>query len=54
VEADATVYNHDSLAAQSANADGNYAAPPVACRLAITAHTSGSVTLNIIQASHRS
>lgn len=46
----ATVYNHDTMASQTANSDGNYTNPPTATRLAITAHTSGSATLNIIQA----
>lgn len=50
VEDDATVFNHDSLAAKSANEDGNYTNPPVAVRMAVTAHTSGTVTLHVVHA----
>lgn len=49
VEDDATVFNHDSVAAKTANEDGNYINPPVACRLAITAHTSGDAILRIVE-----
>ena len=49
-EAGAVVFNHDTMAAETANDDGNFTNPPSACRLAITAHTAGSATLNIVQA----
>lgn len=50
VEDDATLYTHSSLSGETSNQDGNYTNPPVACRLKITAHTSGTVTMNIVQA----
>ena len=49
-EAGAVVFNHDTIAGKTANDDGNFTNPPSACRLAITAHTAGSATLNIVQA----
>lgn len=49
VEDDATVNTHDALAGLMANNDGSYINPPVGCRLAITAHTSGTATLTIVQ-----
>jgi hypothetical protein len=49
-EIDATVHTHDSMHSKTANFDGNYTNPPVACRLAITAYTSGSISLRIVQA----
>ena len=49
VEDDATVHTHDTITGKTANFDGNYTSPPVACRLALTAFTSGSVTLRIVQ-----
>jgi len=33
----------------TASADGNYAYPPTACRLKISAYTSGQATLDVIQ-----
>lgn len=50
VEDDAVKYDHDTLNGLTANADGNYTNPPTAMRLAITAHTSGTATVNVIQA----
>lgn len=47
--ATATWFPHPTLAAQSANADGNLAFPPTAVRLNVAAST-GTVTLNLIQA----
>ncbi len=47
VENDATVYTHSTLTGETTNQDDNYTNPPVACRLAITAHTSGTVTMRI-------
>jgi hypothetical protein len=49
-EDDATVHTHDTITGKTADFDGNYSNPPVACRLAITAFTSGSATLRIVQA----
>lgn len=51
LEGDATVYVHDSITGKSADFDGNYTNPPVACRLAVTAYTSGSIAVHIVQAS---
>ena len=49
VEDDATVHIHDTITGKTANFDGNYTNPPVACRLSLTAYTSGSITLRIVQ-----
>ena len=49
LEDDATVYTHSTLAAETTNQDGNYTNPPVACRLAITDHTSGDAILRIVE-----
>jgi hypothetical protein len=46
---DADAFAHDTLAAQTASADSNYANPPAAVRLQLTVFSSGSATLNIIQ-----
>lgn len=48
-ETSAVVFNHDSVVGQTIAADGNYTNPPMAMRLAVTAHTSGSANLRIIQ-----
>ncbi len=48
-EIDATVHTHDTITGKSADFDGNYTNPPVACRLAVTAFTSGSAILRIVQ-----
>lgn len=47
--ATATWYPHPTLAAVVADADGNYAFPPTACRINQTAG-AGSCILNVIQA----
>jgi len=47
--ATATWFPHPTLAAQSANADGNLAFPPTAVRINVAANT-GSVIFNVIQA----
>ena len=49
VPATATWFPHPTLAALSANADGNYAFPPTACRINQTAGV-GDTILNLIQA----
>jgi len=45
----ATWFPHPTLVGINANADGNYAFPPTACRINQTAGV-GSATLNLIQA----
>lgn len=47
--ATATAFPHATVAAQTTSKDGNYIVPVVAIRLNITAFTSGSVTLTILQ-----
>jgi hypothetical protein len=51
-EDDATVHTHDTITGKTADFDGNYTNPPVACRLAVTAFTSGSATLRIVQSGY--
>lgn len=43
-------FTHATLAAQTANATGNFAFPVRAARLNVTALTAGSVTMTVIQA----
>lgn len=43
------VFDHATLTAQAGRADGNYAFPVSACRLVVTAYTSGNVTLDLLQ-----
>ena len=45
----ANVFNHATIVAQTASLDGTYTSPPTACRSAITAYTSGTLTLSIVQ-----
>lgn len=46
-----TWFDHSSVAAKvNVNADGNYAFPVRAIRLNVTAYTSGTATLTVIQA----
>jgi hypothetical protein len=42
-------FDHDVLTAQTTSQDGNYAYPIRAIRLNVTAFTSGSVSLTILQ-----
>tara|TARA_R110000782_G_scaffold46221_1_gene102272 strand:- start:70 stop:1014 length:945 start_codon:yes stop_codon:yes gene_type:complete len=49
VESDAVVFTHDSISAKTANFDGNYTNPPIACRLAITTAGTGPVTATIVR-----
>lgn len=44
-----TWLDHSALTGKSANADGNYAFPVKAIRLNVTAYTSGSVTMTLVQ-----
>lgn len=46
----ATWYSNSVLVAQNSDKDGNYAFPVTAVRLLVTAYTSGSVTMTVIQA----
>ena len=48
--ATATWFPHATLAAKTASSDGNYAYPVTAIRLNVTAFTSGTATMNVIQA----
>lgn len=48
--ATATWYLNSGLTAKTASLDGNYLFPVTAVRLNVTAHTSGSATLTVIQA----
>jgi hypothetical protein len=48
--ANPTWFDHASLVSKTASADGNYAFPIRAVRLTITAWTSGSTTMTILQA----
>lgn len=44
-----TWFDHSSVVSQTVNKDGNYAFPVAAVRLTVTAYTSGSVTLTLLQ-----
>jgi hypothetical protein len=44
-----TWFDHASVVAKTASADGNYAYPIRAVRLTVTAWTSGNVTLTLLQ-----
>lgn len=48
--ATATWFPNDVVAAASASDEGNYVVPITAIRLNVTAHTSGTATLTVIQA----
>lgn len=48
-EGDETVFTHSTITGKTADIDDNYTNPPRACRLAFTAHTSGSAILHIAQ-----
>lgn len=48
--ASATWFSNSTIVAQTADKDGNYAYPVTAVRLTVTAWTSGSVTMTVIQA----
>jgi len=53
-EGDETVFTHDTITGKSVDFDGNYTNPPVACRLAFTAFTTGSAILHIAQSGNGS
>ena len=46
----ATWYSNSTLVSQTTDKDGNYSFPVTAIRLTVTAWTSGSVTMTVIQA----
>jgi hypothetical protein len=48
--ATAVWYDHATLTAKTTSSDGNYAYPVTAVRLNVTAYTSGSATMTVIQA----
>lgn len=48
--ATATWFDNATLAAKTASSDGNYAFPVSAIRLNVTSYTSGSATMNVLQA----
>lgn len=48
--ATATWFDHSTLTAKTASADGNYAFPVSAIRLNVTPYTSGTATFNVMQA----
>lgn len=49
----ARVFDHDVLIAQTTSQDGNYAFPVRACRLNVTAFTSGVAVFTVMQAGPR-
>lgn len=44
-----TWFDHPTVAGKTANQDGNFAAPIRACRLNVTAYTSGTAVLTVLQ-----
>lgn len=46
----AVAFDHPDVTGETTNQDGNYAFPVRAVRLAVTAWTSGTATLTLIQA----
>lgn len=50
VPASATWFPNSGLTSQTADRDGNYSAPVTAVRLNVTARTSGTATMTVIQA----
>ena len=45
----ATWYDHATLAAKTTSSDGNIIVPVTAVRLNVTAYTSGTVTMTVLQ-----
>jgi len=45
-------FSNATVVAQTTSKDGNYAFPVTAVRLTVTAYTSGSVTMTVIQAGY--
>jgi archaellum component FlaF (FlaF/FlaG flagellin family) len=50
--ATATWFSNSTIVAQTTDKDGNYAYPVTAVRLTVTAWTSGTVTMTVIQAGY--
>ena len=50
--ATATWFSNSVIVSQTADRDGNYAFPVTAVRLTVTAWTSGTVTMTVIQAGY--
>lgn len=48
--ATATWFDHATLTAKTASSDGNFAYPVTACRLNVAPYTSGTATINVVQA----
>lgn len=48
--ATSTWFDMASMQNKSASSDSNFAYPVVACRLHVTAHTTGTATLTVVQA----
>lgn len=48
-----TAFKNSTMVGQAGNKDGNYAFPVSAIRINVTAYTSGSVTLTILQSGGR-
>lgn len=48
--ATATWFDHATLVAKTASADGNFSMPVSAIRLNVTPYTSGTATMNVLQA----
>ena len=48
----ATFFSNSTIVAQTGDKDGNYAYPVTGIRLLVTAWTSGSVTMTVIQSGH--
>lgn len=48
-ETGAVTFNHETVSGKTVSADGDYTNPPNAVRLAVTAHTSGSVKMSLYQ-----
>lgn len=46
----ATWFDHSTLVSKTASADGNFSMPVSAIRLNVTAYTSGTATMNVLQA----
>jgi hypothetical protein len=48
-EGSAVWFDHSTVTGKTVNSDGNYAYPVTAIRLNVTAYTSGSATLHIVE-----
>ena len=48
--ATATWFDHSTLTGKTASADGNFSMPVSAIRLNVTPYTSGTATMNVLQA----